>query len=72
MNTGNMYRKTSFRNGGRRAGYGMSHDNYGDESGQWKHEDPMIFDRVRFPHDDMKPEELNGPVICYKAKDKEE
>ena len=22
--------------------------------------------RVRMPHDGVKPEELNGPVICYK------
>lgn len=24
-------------------------------------------ERVRLPHDGVKPEELNGPVVCYKA-----
>ena len=58
--TGNMYRNTSFRNSGRIAGYGIAHDHYDEDSGNrdyYKHE------RVRFPHDHIKPEDLNGEVI---------
>ena len=61
--TGNLYRNTSLRNGGRKAGIGTLYDDYGDESGckQYEHYSP-----VKFPHDDVDPEELNGPVICIK------
>ena len=58
--TGNMYRATSFRNGGRKAGYGIVHDHYDEESGNRDYERR---ERVRLPHDDVKPEDLNGPVI---------
>jgi hypothetical protein len=61
--TGNLYRNTSLRNGGRRAGIGTLYDNYDDESGCKDYEH---FSRVRFPHDDVDPEELNGPVIVIK------
>lgn len=61
--TGNLYTNTSFRNGGRKAGYGIIHDDYSEESGNRSYE---RHERVRFPNDDVKPEELNGPVICIK------
>ena len=59
--SGNMFRNTSLRNGGRKAGFGTAYDDYSEESfGRGRvHE----FEKVRFPHDDRKPEDLNGPVI---------
>lgn len=63
-NTGRQYLCTSFANGGRRAGYGVLHDDYSEESGNRDYEK---HDRVRFPNDNIDPEELNGPVICYKG-----
>lgn len=62
-NTGNLYRNTSFRNGGRKAGYAMYHDDYSEDSGNRDYE---RHERVRMPNDGVKPEELNGPVICIK------
>lgn len=62
--TGNLYRTTSFRNGGRKAGIGTLYDDYGDESYSYVGQAGSV--RVRMPHDGVKPEELNGPVICYK------
>lgn len=64
--TGNMYRNTAFRNSGRIAGYGMNHDDYSEESGNPNYEKR---DPVRFPNDDVNPEDLNGPVITYKGKE---
>ena len=64
-NTGRMYQTTSFYNGGRRAGDGCWHDDYSETSGNPCYEN--VWDRVRFPNDGVKPEDLNGPVICYKA-----
>ena len=60
---GKLYQCTSFRNGGRKAGYGIIHDDYSEESGNRDYEKHNL---VRFPHDNIEPEELNGPVICYK------
>lgn len=62
--TGNLYRYTGFRNGGRKAGIGILYDDYSEDS-----EDHGCYGgvKVRFPRDNIKPEELNGPVICYKA-----
>lgn len=63
---GNMYTNTSFRNGGRKAGYGIVHDLYDEESGNRDYEKR---DRVRFPNDHIKPEDLNGEcVIVQKGK----
>ena len=62
-NTGRLYTTTSFMHGGRRAGMGMLHDDYGDESGNCNYEKRSP---VRFPHDDVDPEEMNGPVIIVK------
>ena len=62
--TGNLYRCTQLRNGGRKAGIGIVYDDYSEESGNRDYEK---HDRVRFPNDNIKPEELNGPVICYKG-----
>lgn len=62
--TGNLYNKTYFRHGRRNAGYGITHDDYSEESGNRDYEK---HDKVRFPNDNVKPEELNGPVICYKG-----
>lgn len=61
--TGNLYRNTSFRNGGRRAGIGTLYDDYSEESGGKNYEKHCM---VKFPHDNVDPEELNGPVICVK------
>ena len=61
--TGRQYMTTSFRNGGRRAGMGILYDDYSEESGGKDCEKPTW---VRFPHDNVDPEDLNGPVICYK------
>ena len=62
--TGNLYRTTSLRNGGRKAGIGVLYDDYGDESCGYILETGVFC--VRLPHDGEKPEELNGPVISYK------
>lgn len=62
--TGNLYRNTSFRDSGRAAGMGCLYDDYSEESGGKEYED---YSPVRLPHDGIKPEELNGPVICYKG-----
>ena len=62
--TGNMYMTTSLRNGGRKAGIGTLYDDYADESFEYVGRTGGT--RVRLPHDGEKPEELNGPVICYK------
>ena len=65
--TGNMFRNTSFRNSGRIAGYGIDHDDYSETSGSQRYEK---HERVRFPNDGIKPEELNGPVIVVKRGNK--
>ena len=70
-NIGNQYRNTSLRNSGRKAGIGVLYDDYSEDSG-WS---GVRYGGVcpRFPHDDVKPEELNGPVvIVQKEKEKEE
>lgn len=62
--TGNLYRKSSLGYGARRAGTGISEDDYSEESsgyGLGNSRDP--YERVRFPSDSVKPEELNGEVI---------
>ena len=64
--TGRQYINTNFRNSGRVAGYGIIHDDYSEESGNKDYEK---HDRVRFPNDNISPEELNGPVICFKGED---
>ena len=60
-NTGKQYMYTSFRNGGRKAGYGINHDDYSEDSGN------PCYDTKRFPvhfvSDWQKTEDLNGPVI---------
>lgn len=67
-NTGNLYQQTSLRNGGRRAGIGILYDDYSDESfGGGNYDERYLGIQVRFPNDNVKPEELNGPVICYKS-----
>lgn len=58
--TGRQYMCTNFRNGGRRAGDGMLHDDYSEESGNRDYEK---HDMVRFPHDNVKPEEMNWEVV---------
>ena len=61
--TGNLYRSTSLRNGGRKAGDGIDSDDYSEDAG-W---DGVRYGtvRVRLPNDGTKPEELNGPVKVY-------
>lgn len=61
--TGRQYMNTSFRNCGRKAGMGMYYDDYSEESGNRDYERHEL---VRFPNDNVQPEELNGPVVCYK------
>ena len=67
--TGRQYMCTSFRNSGRRAGCGMVYDDYSEESGNRDYEKHGA---VRFPNDNIKPEELNGPVICYKPGERDD
>lgn len=64
-NSGNLYRQTGLRNGGRRAGYGMVEDDYSEESSGRGRVRP--WESVRLPNDDVKPEELNGPCIVVQA-----
>ena len=66
MATGRQMMNTRFRNSGRIAGHGMSEDDYSENSGNPCYEDP--WERVRFPNDHIKPEELNGPVIIVQAR----
>jgi len=66
-NQGNIYRNTSFRNGGRKAGIGTLYDDYSENSGYSGQRYGSV--RVRFPNDDKKPEELNGEcIIVQKGK----
>lgn len=58
---GNQLSNTRLRNGGRIAGTGMAYDDYSEESGN--HYGETWRPLVRFPNDNMKPEDLNGPVI---------
>ena len=62
--TGNLYRRTSLY-GGHVAGDGIMRDDYSEQSGCVDYDPGTV--RVRLPHDGVKPEELNGPVVCYKA-----
>ena len=64
---GNLYRRTSLY-GGHVAGDGILYDDYSEQSGGIDY-DPGT-EWVRLPHDGVKPEELNGPIICYKAGEK--
>jgi hypothetical protein len=68
-NIGKTLMKTSFRNSGRIAGMGMAYDDYSEESGNPGY---CRYEEVRLPHDGINPEELNGPVICYKGEHKKE
>lgn len=63
--TGNLYRNTAFRNGGRKAGSGVLYDDYSEDAYTPDCEQCV---HVRLPHDGIPPEMLNGPVICYKEK----
>ena len=65
-NTGNLYRGTSFRDCGRKAGDGIVEDDYGDESFPPKR-NYYEWMPVRMPSDGMNPEDLNGPVIVVQA-----
>ncbi len=71
MANGNMYRKTQFRGqGGRRAGTGITEDDYSESSYGGGEYNPHCW--PRFPNDDVKPEELNGPcIIIQKGREKE-
>lgn len=63
--TGRLYRKTALRNGDRRAGIGAAEDDYGEESfPRARSPRPEL---ARMPSDNVKPEELNGPVIVVQA-----
>lgn len=60
--------KQAYRDGGYVAGDGILYDDYSKQSGGIDY-DPGT-ERVHMPHDGVKPEELNGPIICYKAGEK--
>lgn len=64
-NSGRLYTSTGLRNGGRRAGYGIVEDDYSEESSGRGRCRP--WEAVRFPSDDTKPEELNGPCVIVQA-----
>jgi hypothetical protein len=70
-NTGKQYTRTSFRNGGRKAGMGINYDDYSEESsGRGRMCESVM---VRFSTDNIKPEDLNGPcVIVQKGRKKDE
>lgn len=61
--TGNLYRRTSLY-GGHVAGDGILHDDYSEQSGGMDYDPGTVL--VRMPHDGVNPDELNGPVVCYK------
>lgn len=68
--TGRLYRNTSLRNGGRKAGIGTSEDDYGDESGPGK--TSMDRGSCRMPNDKEAPENLNGPcIVVQPAREKQ-
>ena len=66
--TGSRYTISQF--GGHIAGHGCVEDDYSEKSGCKQHK--KKWERVRFPHDHVNPEELNGPIICYKASERDE
>ena len=60
-NAGRLYILSSFKHGGRRAGTGMSYDDYGEDSmGGCGTDDGRV--KVNLPHDGVPFEDLNGPV----------
>ena len=69
-NTGKLYLLSSFPHGGRRAGSGMSYDNYSEDAmGGCVGGGGSV--KVSLPHDGVQPEDLNGPVrIIQPAKNK--
>ena len=67
--TGNRYLYTSFANSGRISGMGMSYDDYSEDSGFQGYARP--FERVRFPHDNIKPEELNDECVIVQKGNKD-
>ena len=58
--TGALWLRTTLA-GNRVAGHGCIEDDYSERSGCRDYEPG--WERVRFPNDDKKPEDLNGPVI---------
>ena len=60
-NSGRLYTTTGLRNGGRRAGCGVVEDDYSEES--YGRGLCRPWETVRFPSDDLNPEELNGPCV---------
>ena len=64
--TGNLWLHTGFANSGRYAGTGIEEDDYSETSGCRNYD---RWERVRFPNDGVKPEELSGEcVIVQKGK----
>lgn len=56
--------KTGLANSGRAAGAGILYDRYDEESGY--RPGPKQRGPIKFPHDGIPFEELNGPVKVYK------
>ena len=66
-NAGKLYTISSFRNGGRRAGDGMLHGDYSEDSmGGCVVSEGSV--KVNLPHDGVPPEDLNGPVRIIQPK----
>ena len=60
---------SSFRNGNRKAGMGMSYDDYGDQEREWSGKGCVW---VKLPMDRVAPESLNGEcIIVQKGKKKD-
>ena len=66
-NAGKLYTISSFRNGGRRAGDGMLHGDYSEDSMGGCSVDRGTI-KVTLPHDGVPPEDLNGPVRIIQPK----
>ena len=69
-NVGKMSGRSALGGGNRYAGCGILHDNYSEESGN-----PHYYKSgyPRFPHDNVRPESLNGEcIIVQKGRKKDE
>ena len=73
---GRVHTTTSFAGqGGRKAGCGMCYDDYSESSGNplsHSYSRLAYLNRVRFPNDDTKPDDLNGECIIIQAGKKKE
>lgn len=61
--SGRPLTNSGLANCGRIAGMGISYDNYGDESGCPDYDPKLVPHEIRFPNDNIKPHEQNGPLV---------